>query len=94
MAAQLGGLLLHRQHPGGGGQGLNQIEGSYALGIICVDYPDQIIAARKDCPLVLGYGDGCNFWPATSRRHQAHRDVAYMEDGEIAVLTADRIQVL
>ena len=70
------------------------MEGSYALGILCVDCPDQIIAARKDGPLVLGYGDGCNFLASDVTAVIKHtRDVSYMEDGEIAVLTADSIKV-
>ena len=73
---------------------LSQIEGSYALGILCVDCPDQIIAARKDGPLVLGYGDGCNFLASDVTAVIKHTlDVSYMEDGEIAVLTADSIKV-
>ena len=73
---------------------LNQIEGSYALGIICLDAPDQIIAARKDGPLVLGYGEDCNFLASdVTAVIKYTRDVSYMEDGEIAVLTADSIQV-
>ena len=73
---------------------LSRLEGSYALGILCVDCPDQIIAARKDGPLVLGYGDGCNFLASDVTAVIKHtRDVSYMEDGEIAVLTADSIKV-
>ena len=73
---------------------LSCLEGSYALGILCVDCPDQIIAARKDGPLVLGYGDGCNFLASDVTAVIKHtRDVSYMEDGEIAVLTADSIKV-
>ncbi len=73
---------------------LSQVEGSYALGILCIDCPDQIIAARKDGPLVLGYGDGCNFLASDVTAVIEHtRDVSYMEDGEIAVLTADSIKV-
>lgn len=73
---------------------LSQIEGSYALGIICVDHPGQLIAARKDGPLVLGYGEGSSFLASdVTAVIKYTRDVAYMEDGEIAVLTADRIQV-
>ena len=34
---------------------------AYALGIICADYPDRLVAARKDAPLLLGFGDGENF---------------------------------
>ena len=40
---------------------LDRIEGAYALGILCADMPDTFIAARKDAPLLLGYGEGCNF---------------------------------
>ena len=37
-------------------QMLSRVEGSYALGILCADTPDRIIAARKDAPLLLGCG--------------------------------------
>ena len=40
---------------------LHRIEGSYAFGILCSDYPNAIIAARKDSPLILGYGKEGNF---------------------------------
>ena len=43
------------------GRVLRRIEGAYALGMLCADCPDRIIAARKDAPLLLGYGKGCNF---------------------------------
>ena len=40
---------------------LHAVDGAYALGIICADYPDRLVAARKDAPLLLGFGDGENF---------------------------------
>ena len=43
------------------GKVLHRIEGAYALGIVCADAPDRLIAARKDAPLLLGCGDGENF---------------------------------
>ena len=43
------------------GRVLRRIEGSYAFGIICADYPNALIAARKDSPLILGYGENGNF---------------------------------
>ena len=43
------------------GRALRRIDGAYALGILCADTPDQLIAVRKDSPLILGYGDGCSF---------------------------------
>lgn len=73
---------------------VHRIEGSYAFGIICADYPDALIAARKDSPLILGYGKDCNFVASDVTAMIKHtRDVSYMDDGEIAVVSADAIQV-
>ena len=76
------------------GRVLRRIEGAYALGMLCADCPDRIIAARKDAPLLLGYGKGCNFLTSDVTAIIKHtRDVAYMEDGEVAVLTREGIEV-
>ena len=76
------------------GRVLRRIEGSYAFGIICADYPNALIAARKDSPLILGYGENGNFLASDVTAVIKHtRDVVYMDDGEIAVLTADSIDV-
>ena len=76
------------------GRVLRRIQGSYALGIICSDYPNALIAARKDSPLILGYGEKGNFIASdVTAIIKYTRDVAYMDDGEIAVLTADSIDV-
>ena len=76
------------------GRVLRRIEGAYALGMLCADCPDRSIAARKDAPLLLGYGKGCNFLASDVTAIIKHtRDVAYMEDGEVAVLTRDGIEV-
>ena len=73
---------------------LDRIEGAYALGIICRDVPDSFVAARKDAPLLLGYGDGCNFIASDVTALIKHtRDVAYMNDGEVALVSADGVQV-
>ena len=73
---------------------LDRIEGAYALGILCSDLPDRFIAARKDAPLLLGYGDGCNFIASDVTAIIKHtRDVAYMEDGEVAVVSPEKITV-
>ena len=76
------------------GRCLRRIEGSYALGIICADYPNALIAARKDSPLILGYGENGNFIASdVTAVIKYTRDVSYMDDGEIAVITADSIDV-
>jgi len=75
------------------GRVLHRIKGAYALGILCADAPDQLIAVRKDSPLILGYGDGCNFIASDVTAVIKHtRNVGYMEDGEVAVLTREGIQ--
>ena len=76
------------------GRVLRRIEGSYAFGIICSDYPNALIAARKDSPLILGYGENGNFIASdVTAVIKYTRDVVYMEDGEIAVVTAENIDV-
>ena len=76
------------------GRCLRRIEGSYAFGIICSDYPNALIAARKDSPLIIGFGEGENFIASDATAIIRHtRDVAYMNDGEIAVLTAQSVDV-
>ena len=73
---------------------LSAVEGTYALGIICADAPDRLIAARKDAPLLLGCGDGENFLASDVTALLRHtRDIVYMDDGELAVITANGIRV-
>ncbi len=40
---------------------VNILEGSFALGIICKNHPDTLIAVNKDSPLIIGVGDGENY---------------------------------
>lgn len=73
---------------------LDKIEGAYALGIICADCPDKVIAARKDSPLILGFGDGFNLLASdVTAVIKYTREVVYLDDGEVAVLSADSVQI-
>ena len=73
---------------------LHAVDGAYALGIICADYPDRLVAARKDAPLLLGYGQGENFLASDVTALLRHtRDVVYMDDGELAIITAEGIRI-
>ncbi|MCH2547652.1 MAG: glutamine--fructose-6-phosphate transaminase (isomerizing) [Alphaproteobacteria bacterium] len=73
---------------------LKKLEGAFALGIIFSEHPDLLIAARRGSPLAIGYGDGEMYLgsdaialaPLTQR-------VAYLEDGDWAVLTRESAQV-
>ncbi len=74
------------------GRVLHRIEGAYALGIICADEPEKLIAVRKDSPLILGLGEGFNFLASDVTAIIKHtREVIYMEDGELAVLTRNGV---
>ena len=73
---------------------LDRIEGAYALGIMCRDMPDSFVAARKDAPLLLGYGEDCCFIASdVTALIRYTREVAYMDDGEVAVVSAGGIKV-
>ena len=75
------------------GRVLRRIQGAYALGILCADCPGQLVAVRKDSPLILGYGEGCHFIASDVTAILRHtRRVGYMEDGELAVLTREGIR--
>lgn len=76
------------------GRVLRRIRGSYAFGIICSDHPNALIAARKDSPLILGFGEDGNYIASDVTAIMKHtRDVVYMEDGEIAVVTPEYIDI-
>lgn len=73
---------------------LHRIEGAYALGIVCADEPERFVAVRKDSPLIVGYGAGFNMIASDVTALISYtREVSYLNDGEVAVLTRDSIQV-
>ena len=73
---------------------LSRIQGAYALGILCADCPDRLIAVRKDSPLILGFGEGAHYLASdVTALIKYTRDVCYLDDGEIAELTADHLWV-
>lgn len=72
----------------------NSLEGSYALGILCLDHPDEIIAMRKDSPLIVGLGEGENFIASDIPAILSYtRDIYHLEEKEIVVMRADEVKV-
>ena len=64
---------------------LEKIRGSFALGVIFADHPDLLLAARVNCPLVLGLGEGENFLASDVAALLPHtRRVVPLEEGEVA----------
>ncbi|MBB5219026.1 glutamine--fructose-6-phosphate transaminase (isomerizing) [Treponema rectale] len=73
---------------------LKKLEGSYALGVLCSDYPDRIIAARKESPLIVGLGKGENFIASDVPAVLEYtREVYFLEQKEIAVLYEDHVDL-
>ena len=71
----------------------NRLEGSYALGIMCIDDPDTLIAIKKDNPLIIGVSEHGHFIASDVPAVLKHTNkVYYLEDKEIAVLKKDSIQ--
>jgi Glucosamine 6-phosphate synthetase, contains amidotransferase and phosphosugar isomerase domains len=72
---------------------LDQVEGSFAIAAAHKDY-NGIIAARRDSPLVIGHGDEGMYLGSDVTAFVEHtRRVSYLEDGDVAHLTADDVTV-
>ncbi|MCR5199865.1 MAG: glutamine--fructose-6-phosphate transaminase (isomerizing) [Saccharofermentans sp.] len=73
---------------------LADIVGSYALCILCVDKPDQLICAKKDNPIVIGLGKNENFVASDiTALIEYTRDVVFMEDNCYLVMKKDSIEI-
>jgi len=71
---------------------VSQLEGSYALGVLCREKPDKLYSARKDSPLVLGLTEKGGIIASDIPAILSHtRDIYIAEDGEIAAVGRDEI---
>src|ERR1051325_6590893 len=74
---------------------LNLVEGTYGIAVISSKDPDKIVCARKGSPLLIGVGDGEYFVASDASAILAHtRQVVYLDDGEMAVVTRKGYEVL
>jgi len=95
-------LIAHHYETGGDGeagqspflaavrQALASVEGTYGIAVLCLDFPDEIVAARKASPLILGVGEG-EYILASDAAALVSRtqNVVYLKDGELVHLTRD-----
>jgi glucosamine--fructose-6-phosphate aminotransferase (isomerizing) len=71
---------------------VNALEGSYALGIMCIEEPNKLFAVKKDNPLIIGVSDSGNFIASDVPAVLKHTSsVYYLNDKEIAILEKDNV---
>lgn len=73
---------------------VKKLSGSYALAIMCEEQPDQLIAVRKDSPLIIGKGENENFIASDIPAILKHtRDIYLLDDDEVAVITKNTVDI-
>lgn len=73
---------------------LRQVEGAYGIAVISADEPGRIVVARKGSPLVIGVGEGECLIASDPAALIAHtRRVIYLDDGDVALVTADSVDI-
>src|SRR5439155_1689370 len=73
---------------------IQELEGSYSIVVLSESEPDRLVAAKSATPIVLGLGEGENFIASDVPALLEHtRRVVFLEDGEVAELTADRVKL-
>jgi len=73
---------------------VKQVKGTYALAVVCADDPSRIVCTKDASPMVLGLSAGQNFVASDVPALLEHtRDFVYMEEGDLAVLSADKIDI-
>ncbi|HJP84718.1 MAG TPA: glutamine--fructose-6-phosphate transaminase (isomerizing) [Gemmatimonadaceae bacterium] len=76
-------------------EALWQIEGTYGIAVVSSLDPEKIVAARKGSPLLIGLGNGEYYVASDVSAILAHtREVVYLDDGDVAVLTREGYTVL
>ncbi|UCC78859.1 MAG: glutamine--fructose-6-phosphate transaminase (isomerizing) [Candidatus Zixiibacteriota bacterium] len=73
---------------------LSQVDGTYGIAVLSSDNPDLIVAARHGSPIVIGCGEGENLVASDVAALLRHTNrVVYLEDGELAEVTADGFSI-
>lgn len=73
---------------------IRKMEGAYAIGVICKDEPDKVVAVRKDSPLIVGLGEGENFIASDIPALLKYtRKMHLIENDEVVLLTKDKVKI-
>ncbi len=73
---------------------LKDCEGAYAIGVICADNPDVLVAARHGSPLIVGLGDNEGYIGSDVPAIMKYtRDVVYIENGQVCEITRQGVRI-
>jgi glucosamine--fructose-6-phosphate aminotransferase (isomerizing) len=73
---------------------INELDGAYAIAVIALDQKDEFVCARRGCPLLIGEGKGEYFIASdVSALLSVTKNIIYLEDGDISVITKDSIKI-
>jgi glucosamine--fructose-6-phosphate aminotransferase (isomerizing) len=73
---------------------LREVIGAYGIAVVCSDFPDVMVGARRGSPLIVGVGQGENFLASDATAIASHtREVIYLNDYDVVTLTHDRYSV-
>ena len=71
-----------------------ELEGAYALAVMSVDHPDQIVIARQGAPAVVGLGIGENFVASdVAALLPVTRNFVFLEEGDVALVERDKVTI-
>lgn len=73
---------------------VEKMRGAYGIGVICSKEPNKLVAVRKDSPLIVGLGEGCNFIASDIPALLKHvRKIYLIENNETVVLTKNDVKI-
>ncbi|HQN00753.1 MAG TPA: glutamine--fructose-6-phosphate transaminase (isomerizing), partial [Candidatus Hydrogenedentes bacterium] len=73
---------------------LQDVEGAYAIGVICKDHPDLMVAARHGSPLIVGVGEDEAFIGSDVPAIMKYtRDVMYIDNGQVCEIRRGKVKV-
>lgn len=73
---------------------VERLRGAYALGVVCKDAPDELVAVRKDSPLIAGIGEGENFIASDIPALLKYtRKVYFLENGEVVHIKGTDLKI-
>ncbi|MDB6121044.1 MAG: glutamine--fructose-6-phosphate transaminase [Pedosphaera sp.] len=76
-------------------EALREVIGTYGIAVVCADYPEVMVGARRGSPLIVGIGDGEHFLASDATAIAAHtRQVIYLNDYDVVTLEKNDFSVM